>query len=178
MAKLYKITFANGMIKELTDEKIALCYIREYIEDCSGMSDEELLRHNFSYKIEELERPLTELSYNDLVESGYVAREFLPIDKKNMSAIKAIDQLFTLARAWNKEDGFVPDFSDWGQAKWFPWFAYDKDAARFVYAHTLNAPTNANASIGYWLCFKTSERAAQFGKQFEDLYNKAFGIER
>ena len=73
-----------------------------------------------------------------------------------------------------KEDGFVPDFSDWKQDKWFPWFVYDKDAAGFVSAPTLSTPTTATAYFGSRLCFKSSARATQFGKQFADLYNKVF----
>lgn len=102
------------------------------------------------------------------------ARLVTDINPKHIKALIALNELFTIAEAWNKEDGFVPDFSDWNQDKWFPWFVYDKDAAGFVYANTYSAPTNAYAYVGSRLCFKTSERAAQFGKQFVDLYNKVF----
>ena len=95
------------------------------------------------------------------------------INPKHIEALIALNKLFTIAQAWNKEDGFVPDFSDWEQDKWFPWFVYDKDAAGFVCA-TDDAPTYAYADIGSRLCFKSSARAAQFGKQFADLYNKVF----
>ena len=103
-----------------------------------------------------------------------VARLVSAINPKHLDALIALNELFTIAQAWNKEDGFVPDFSDWHQDKWFPWFKYDKDAAGFVYAHTNNAPSLANASFGFRLCFKSSARAAQFGKQFAHLYNKVF----
>ena len=96
------------------------------------------------------------------------------LNPKHIEALVALNRLFTIAEAWNKEDGFVPDFSDWNQNKWFPWFRYDKETAGFVYAYTYNAPTNAHAYFGSRLCFKTKERAAQFGKQFADLYNKVF----
>lgn len=92
----------------------------------------------------------------------------------HIEALIALNELFTIAQAWNKEDGFVPDFSDWNQDKWFPWFKYDKDAAGFVYANTAYSPTGARAYFGSQLCFKTPERAEQFGKQFVDLYNKVF----
>ena len=92
----------------------------------------------------------------------------------HLEALIALNKLFTLAEAWNKEDGFVPDFSDCKQDKWFPWFKYDNDAAGFVYAHTAYAASFADASVGSRLCFKSSERAAQFGNQFTDLYNKVF----
>lgn len=96
------------------------------------------------------------------------------LNPKHVEAQIALNKLFTIAQAWNKEDGFVPDFSDWDQDKWFPWFVYDKDAAGFVCASTGHTHANADALIGSRLCFKSSARAAQFGKQFADLYNKVF----
>lgn len=103
-----------------------------------------------------------------------VARLVTDINPKHIEALIALNKLFTIAQAWNKEDGFVPDFSDENQEKWFPWFKYDKDVARFVYAYMNNSPTTARATFGSRLCFKTPKRAEQFGKQFSDLYNKVF----
>lgn len=113
------------------------------------------------------------LSESDLPLEG-VARLVEDINPKHIEALIALNKLFTIAQAWNKEDGFVPDFSDWDQDKWFPWFVYDKDAAGFVFAHTSHAPTYAYAHLGSRLCFKSFARAAQFGKQFAYLYNKVF----
>lgn len=96
------------------------------------------------------------------------------INPKHIEALIALNELFTIAEAWNKEDEFVPDFSDWNQDKWFPWFKYDEDVAGFVYASTASTPADAYPPFGSLLCFKTSERAAQFGKQFVDLYNEVF----
>lgn len=96
------------------------------------------------------------------------------LNPKHIEALIALNELFTIAQAWNKADGFAPDFSNWNQYKWYPWFKYDKDAAGFVFANTNYSPTNAYAYFGSRLCFKTRERAAQFGKQFADLYNKVF----
>lgn len=104
----------------------------------------------------------------------FIARFISDINPKHIDALVALNKLFTIAQAWNKEDGFVPDFSDWNQDKWFPWFKYDKDVAEFVCTDTINAATAASAHLGSHLCFKTSERAAQFGKQFVDLYNEVF----
>ena len=102
------------------------------------------------------------------------ARLVTDINPKHIKALIALNKLFTIAEAWNKEDGFVPDFSDWHQSKWFPLFKYDKNAARFVYAGTDYTAMYTNAGIGSRLCFESSVRAAQFGKQFEDLYNEIF----
>ena len=110
----------------------------------------------------------------NVVQLEDVARLVTDINPKHIEALIALNELFTIAQAWNKEDGFVPDFSDWQQNKWFPWFKYDKDAAGFVYALTNHAPTCASATIGSRLCFKSSARAAQFGKQFIDLWNDVF----
>lgn len=103
-----------------------------------------------------------------------LARLVTDINPKHLEALIALNELFTIAQAWNKEDGFVPDFSDWNQDKWFPWFKYDKDAAGFVFANAPYAPSGSFASFGSRLCFKSSARAKQFGKQFAELYNKVF----
>ena len=96
------------------------------------------------------------------------------LNPKHIEALVALNRLFTIAEAWNKADGFVPDFSDWRQTKWFPWFKYNKDAAGFLFAHTNYTPTYAATHLGSLICFMNSERAEQFGKQFADLYNKVF----
>ena len=103
-----------------------------------------------------------------------VTRLVQELNPSHIEALIALNELFTIAQAWNKADGFVPDFSDWNQNKWYPWFKYDKDAAGFVYADTYYTPMNAPANFGSRLCFKSSARAAQFGKQFTHLYNKVF----
>ena len=107
----------------------------------------------------------------NVVHLNDVARLITDINPKHIKALIALNELFTIAQAWNKEDGFVPDFSDWNQDKWFPWFKYDMDAAGFVFAYTYDTPSGAYANIGSRLCFKSSARAAQFGKQFIDLWN-------
>lgn len=125
-------------------------------------------------------RPLKKISE---VRTIFVSPDQIPEDiltllngfnPHHLEALIALNKLFTVAEAWNKEDGFVPDFSDCEQDKWFPWFKYDNDAARFVYANTHHTLATADARFGSRLCFKSSARAAQFGKQFTDLYNKVF----
>ena len=96
------------------------------------------------------------------------------LNPSHIEALVALNRLFTIAEAWNKADGFVPDFSDFSQDKFSPWFKYDKDAAWFIYTYTASTPTSATAAFGSRLCFKTSERAEQFGKKFVELYNKVF----
>lgn len=96
------------------------------------------------------------------------------LNPKHIEALVALNELLTIAEAWNKADGFVPDFSDYSQEKWFPWFKYDKEAARFVCVSMYSATSYVSAYLGSRICFKTRERAEQFGKQFIELYNKVF----
>lgn len=110
----------------------------------------------------------------NVVQLEDVARLMTDINSKDVKALIALNELFTIAQAWNKEDGFVPDFSDKEQDKWFPWFEYNRDTAGFVFASASRTPSHAYAYIGSLLCFKSSARAAQFGKQFVDLYNEVF----
>lgn len=110
----------------------------------------------------------------NVVELEDVRRLVTGINPKHIEALIALNRLFTIAEAWNKEEGFVPDFSDWNQDKWFPWFKYDEDVAGFVYANTAYSLSSAFAYFGSRLCFKSSARAAQFGYQFTDLFNKVF----
>ena len=165
-------------------------YIRKHNENCDG--DKYL--SPFDFILEEVEcgdinevitdfesaRKALGLKPNDYTLSGHIAKfgEVCELvednNPKHLDALIALNKLFTIAQAWNKEDGFVPDFSDWTQDKWYPWVKYSKDAAGFVFAESDSAPTLGIASFGSRLCFKTSERAEQFGKQFVDLYNKVF----
>lgn len=109
------------------------------------------------------------------IEFDYVERLVREISPKHIEALMALNKLFTIAEAWNKEDGFVPDFSDFNQNKWFPWFKYNKYSAWFVYEQCVcDQHSTEYAPFGCRLCFKNRERAEQFGKQFADLYNKVF----
>lgn len=108
------------------------------------------------------------------VQLADVARLVQDVNPNHIKALVALNELFTIAEAWNKADNFVPDFSDATQCKYFPWFVYDKGAAGFVCASSYYSPSVTDAHFGSRLCFKTRNRAIQFGKQFVDLYNQVF----
>ena len=93
---------------------------------------------------------------------------------RHLKALIALNKLFTIAEKWNKEDGFVPDFSSKGQWKYFPWFKYEGESAGFVFASTDSSASIASARIGSRLCFKSESRAEEFGKKYADLYNEVF----
>lgn len=171
--------------------RVLMIYLSYHNENC----DVDDYLSPFDFKLEEVEckevnevitdfesakNAIIRTSHTDFIFSGDItrfenaARLVSEINPKHIEALIALNKLFTIAQAWNKEDGFVSDFSNWEQDKWFPWFKYDKKAARFVFAHAYNTPLHAVTYGGSRLCFKTAERAAQYGKQFVDLYNKVF----
>jgi len=92
------------------------------------------------------------------------------IPDKHVKALNAMYKLITIAEAWNKADNLVPDYDNHDQYKWFPWFQ-KRGTAGFVCADTNYTASCAAAYLGSRLCFSTSERATQFGKQFIDLWN-------
>ena len=99
------------------------------------------------------------------------------LNPRHVEALIALNELFTIAEAWNKADGFVPDFSDREQRKYFPWFVYDKDVVRFSPNGSMSS-AYVSALLGARLCFKTIERARQFGQRFEGLFNKFLMLDR
>lgn len=178
---------------EAADEMMV--FINEHNEELD--SDDEDYLTPFDFILEEIESK----EINDIVTSYEEARKYLggkpnndftvakkvvsgncvkldevtrlvkDINPSHVKALIALNELFTIAQAWNKEDEFEPDFSNSNQYKYFPWFVYDNGAAGFVYAYTNYAATGTFAVLGSRLCFKTPERARQFGEQFIDLWN-------
>lgn len=178
-------TFGEYKSPEEASEKL-MAYIKHFNERSDGYG----YISRFDFSIEEvestgLENIVTDYEHikkvlgvkknaGNVSQRKYVARPFEGINKKHIEALMALNQLFTIADAWNKKDRFVPDFSDFSQDKFFPYFKYDKDAAEFVFAHTDITRSYGTACIGSRLCFKTAKRAEQFGKKFIELYNKVF----
>lgn len=95
------------------------------------------------------------------------------INPKHLDALIALNKLMTIADAWNKEDGFVPDFSSSTQMKYFPYHVYDKSTAKFIF-DGVTATITCDALCSNRVCFKSEERAKQFGKQFIELFNRVF----
>lgn len=190
--KKYIVKYKDGekTFGEYNSRKEASDELMNYIHDFNNNFDGEYISP-FDFVLEEVEckevnevisdfenarKALDVESNSDFVSANIadVARLVNEINPKHIEALIALNELFTIAEAWNKEDGFVPDYSYWYQDKWFPWFKYDKGVAGFVRAATHNTNACASASFGSRLCFKTRERAEQFGKQFAELYNKVF----
>lgn len=184
----YRSEYSN-MKTEFNSRKDAINALIDYIYNYNkNLNDDDNLITPFDFIIKEIDVKDVNETITDFVRARealglkpntfYNLSEHVPkfvsdINPKHIEALIALNKLFTIAE-WNKEDEFVPNYSDWKQDKWFPWFKYDEDTARFVCVDTIYTPTNLFAYFGSRLCFKTSERAEQFGKQFDDLYNMVF----
>lgn len=86
--------------------------------------------------------------------------------------IIAVYKLMIIFKAIN--NGWIPDWSNWGQYKYYPWFRVLSSGFGFSYTgyicdHTLTL-------VGSRLCTNISEKAKYIAKQFEQEYKDAFLI--
>ena len=198
--KKYVIKYADGREQRFIRdnynsrkeaEEALLIYLCDHNEKC----DDSSYLSPFDFTVEEVDvkevneiitdfecakSAIIRVSPEDFIFSGknkrheVTARFVSEINFRHLKALAALNKLFSIAQAWNKEDRFVPDFSNESQGKWFPWFRYDMKLEKFVCSSVICSSLGGNAYCGSRLCFKTYERAEQFGKQFEDLYNDVF----
>lgn len=166
---LGKFDTKNQASESITD---FMDYYNNYNEYCP---EDEGFLSIFDFEVNE--EDLQEISnYEEAL--SYLCGLSESINTRHEKALKSLEKLFVIAQACNKQDGFVPDFSNEKQLKFFPWFKYDKNAERFVYARAFEASASAFTSFGSRICFNTPERANQFGEQFIDLWNDVFLLEK
>ena len=80
-------------------------------------------------------------------------------------------KLVIIAKAINGD--WVPDWKDWDQYKYYPWFEMGSPSGGgFSYDGYDHWDTGSR--VGSRLCFETREKAKYAGKQFEDLYKSYF----
>lgn len=84
---------------------------------------------------------------------------------------KAYYSLKVIAKALN--EGWEPDWSNYHQNKWYPWFEVTgTNPAGLAFSFTVHPVTHASAYFGSRLCFKTEALAKYAGTQFVKLYEK------
>lgn len=100
-------------------------HIEDYVVEEVDMKDEcitdfekarQVLKPNISFSV------IKDLRKDSAVLHEKISRFTKEINLKYLDALIALNKLFTIAEAWNKLDGFVPDFSNWSQNKWTPLF--------------------------------------------------------
>lgn len=108
---------------------------------------------------------------------GEVTRLVQDLNPSNIRALVALNELLTIAQAWNKEDGFgMDDLKNPSVRKYFPIFSYDNDKRYFDLKTTDYTYKLAYSGFGFNLCFESRLRAEQFGTQFAHLFNEVFSL--
>jgi len=78
----------------------------------------------------------------------------------------AYKKLKVIVRAIN--DGWVPDWSNRDQYKYYPWF--EVLSSGFGFSYSGSNFTNAHSTVGSRLCFESKEKSDYAAKQFIDTY--------
>lgn len=166
--KRFVIKNANGSEQHVmpavhNTRREALLTILDYIEDDSQIED---------YIVEEVDVNKEVIDYESAIKIiGPTEFFHVRVTQQNVDVLIALNKLFTIAAAWNKLDDFVPNFSNWSQEKWIPWFEQSNLTGKLD-LRIARSCADVNKSFGPRLCFKT--RAIQFGDQFVDLYSDVF----
>jgi len=84
--------------------------------------------------------------------------------------IIAAYKLMIIYKAIN--NGWKPDWSNWNQYKYYPWF--EVLSSGFGFSDTTYNYANTYTSVGSRLCTDTSEKARYVAKQFESEYVEYF----
>jgi len=110
-------------------------------------------------RIKTYEDACSELGETPLNESELLSAGFT-IDEINYRKLK------TVTKALN--EGWVPDWTNDKQQKWYPYFRLSSGV--FVFYGTICHYSNAGAGYGSRLCFSNDELATYAGKQFPEIY--------
>jgi hypothetical protein len=94
-----------------------------------------------------------------------------PVFKAEQKALQAQAKLIIIARALNQ--GWLPDWSNSNQAKWYPWF---RMGAGFGFSHSGYVLTDSGTNVCSRLYYKTDALATYAGKQFAGLYKDFLSI--
>ncbi len=120
------------------------------------------------------------------LDDAYKAKGINPTDcnitiaglpEKYHTAIIAFASLVVIADAINEEvsPGWKPDWQDYNQDKWYPWFEMDNSASGFSFHAALYYYSGSN--VGSRLCFCSREAARYAGQQFVELYKQLMVLE-
>jgi len=85
-----------------------------------------------------------------------------------MKATIAAYKLMVIFQAIN--DGWIPDWSNTNQAKWYPYFRVLPSGSGF--SHSYSYLSYGCTYAGSRLCFESSDKAKYAAEQFADLYTQ------
>ncbi|WP_312922576.1 hypothetical protein [Empedobacter brevis] len=120
-------------------------------------------------RIKTFQDAINELGEEDEDVKAFRLIENLEIPKYIISHLQSI----IIVKALN--EGWIPDWSNRNQAKYFPWFDMEASSSGgFVYYDYDYWLTSTH--VGSRLCLKSSELAEYVGKQFKEIYEEYFVI--
>lgn len=109
-------------------------------------------------------------SFDDVLKELGIDPEDFEDDAQSLpSDERAYRQVKLIVRALN--EGWVPDWRNSSEYKYFPWFDMDGSAGSgFSFADC--ARWFSDSTVGSRLCFKSRELAQHAGEQFENIYKE------
>lgn len=94
--------------------------------------------------------------------------------EKHQKAITAHIKLVTIAEALN--EGWEPDWSNYNERKYYPWFEMEKTGVGFSFF--VFDYRGTHSIVGSRLCYKSREIAEYAGTQFVELYRDSYVIQK
>ena len=105
------------------------------------------------------------------LDSTTIIPDFSLFPESDKEAMIAHAKLIIIAKSINGD--WVPDWTNWDQYKYYPWFKMGSPSGGGFSYHGY-VTWDTSSLVGSRLCFKTREQAKYAGKQFEDLYKTYF----
>ncbi len=99
------------------------------------------------------------------------------LPEKHQKAIVAHYKLVIIAEAIN--DGWTPNWNDYSQCKYYPWFRVEANNERFSgfgLSYGGCGITSSLTVVGSRLCYFSSDAAEYAGTQFKELYEESYLI--
>lgn len=97
--------------------------------------------------------------------------EFLEVREDLRDYFKAQYEAIIVVEALN--EGWVPDWSDDDQEKWFPWMFHEpKSPSGFAFCDASYGYSGAAAGGASRLCCETRAKAEHFGRQFTQIIDR------
>ena len=115
-------------------------------------------------------------SFEDACQKENVNSSLLPdfslIQEEFRKPLIAVYKLFLIFKAIN--NGWVPDYGNSDQNKYFPWFRVLSSGSGFSFSSSNCHCGAADTTVGARLCTDTSEKALYIAQQFEAEYKDFF----
>lgn len=126
------------------------------------MTTKKTIKKEFDYK--------TIKSFEDACKKESIDPLLLPdvlnLPEEFRKSLIAAYKLFIIYKAIN--NGWVPDWSNWNQYKYYPWFEVVSSGFAFSISGYLYA--GASTTVGSRFCTNTSKKVIYIAKQFEAEY--------